>query len=181
MNKAISVSLAKIDYDFGKPYIKIIAHNPYGYKFTQFFLTVYSIEDGEWKERYFDASTTIADHEDIALRLPVESLSEVTKPSIYYITLKSENEGGELDVELYLSDIHDVYHCLLDGILNTSKCGDVDDDLIKKYLILYAHQQALTDGDIDVAKEMFKLMRDCFTKCGTGGRPNIKCGCNGKY
>lgn len=25
MNKAISVSLAKIDYDFGKPYMKIIA------------------------------------------------------------------------------------------------------------------------------------------------------------
>lgn len=25
MNKAISISLAKIDYDFGKPYMKIIA------------------------------------------------------------------------------------------------------------------------------------------------------------
>jgi hypothetical protein len=30
MNKAISVSLAKIDYDLGKPYIKIIADCPVG-------------------------------------------------------------------------------------------------------------------------------------------------------
>jgi hypothetical protein len=36
MSKAISVSLAKIDYDLGEPYIKIIADCPLGYEFTLF-------------------------------------------------------------------------------------------------------------------------------------------------
>jgi hypothetical protein len=36
MNKAISVSLAKIDYDLGNPYIKIIAHCPTDYEVTMF-------------------------------------------------------------------------------------------------------------------------------------------------
>ena len=39
MNKAISSLAKKIDYDAGKPYIKIIADNPMGYVFTKFIIT----------------------------------------------------------------------------------------------------------------------------------------------
>ena len=50
MNKAISISLAKVDYDLGQPYIKIIADNPQGYQFTQCIIEVHPIIDGDWGE-----------------------------------------------------------------------------------------------------------------------------------
>jgi hypothetical protein len=59
MNKAISISLAKIDYDAGKPHIKIIADNPMGYVFTKCIITVYSVDGNKYNIKQFDASSII--------------------------------------------------------------------------------------------------------------------------
>ena len=89
MNKAISISLAKIDYDLGQPYIKIIADNPHGYQFTQCIIEVHPIIDGNWGEvKRFDVSSLLEGREDINMSLPVSALEGASSPAIYDIYLK---------------------------------------------------------------------------------------------
>lgn len=178
MNKAISISLAKIDYDAGKPYIKIIADNPMDYIFTKFIITVYLVDGNKYEVKRFDASSTISGQEDIILTLPISILEGIEGPAIYDIQIASESDLDEIQDRLYLSDANYVYRELLDELLSEEKCLDIDDSLIKKYLILYGHQQALQAGDLEVAKELFLLMNKGFSKCGNANVKSINCGCN---
>lgn len=176
--KAISISLAKIDYDFDKPYIKIIADNPMGYVFTKFIITVYLVDGSKYKVKRFDASSTISGQEDIILTLPVSILEGIEGPAIYDIQMASESDLDEIQDRLYLSDANYVYRELLNDLLSEEKCLDIDNSLIKKYLILYGHQQALQAGDLEVAKELFLLMNKGFSKCGNTNVKSVNCGCN---
>lgn len=178
MNKAISISLAKVDYDAGKPYIKIIADNPTGYVFTKFIITVYLVDGHKYEVKKFDATSTIVGQEDIVLTLPVSALEGIDGPAIYDIEISSENSTEEIQDRLYLSDAQYVYRELLNELLSEEKCLDIDDSLIKKYLILYGHQQALQAGDLEVAKELFLLMNKGFSKCGNANVKSVNCGCN---
>ena len=185
MNKAISISLAKVDYDLGQPYIKIIADNPHGYQFTQCIIEVHPIIDGNWGEiKRFDVSSLLEGREDINMVLPVSALEGTSSPAIYdiYLTAEHSSDSGKpvLEDRLYLSDIHGVYRHLMDGLLNTDKCSGVSDDLIKKYLLLYGHQAALESGDLDIAKDYFKLMHQGFSKCGSTNN-SINCGCHDRH
>lgn len=175
--KAISVSLAKIDYDLGQPYIKIIADCPSGYEFTLFHITVHMIQDDKWVTKYFDASQVLAGQDRTTMSFPVSYLPEVSGPAIYEIELKAEEkeEYTEIFDKLILSDVYHTYRNLLDGLLSSDRCDPLSDELIKKYLILYGHQQALKQ-DLDIAKELFKLLHSNFTKCGDNGR-TVNCGC----
>ena len=95
MNKAISVSLAKIDYDLGKPYIKIIADCPYDYVFTGFFITVLIPVDKDWEEYRYDASTVVESQKRLVTPFPIEALVEVkNRPAIYQIRLVAEDPDG---------------------------------------------------------------------------------------
>ena len=178
MNKAISISLAKIDYDLGKPYIKIIADNPMGYVFTKFIITVYLVDGNKYEVKKFDATSTIEGQEDIVLTLPVSALAGIDGPAVYDIEISSENDIEEIQDRLYLSDAQYVYRELLNELLSEEKCLDINDSLIKKYLILYGHQQALQAGDLEVAKELFLLMNKGFSKCGNANVKSVNCGCN---
>lgn len=177
-NKAISVSLAKIDYDLGEPYIKMIAGCPSGYEFTLFHISVHMIENGEWVTKYFDVSSALAGQSNASIALPVSYLPGVSGPAIYEIELKAEDviSYEEIFDSLILSDVYYVYRDLLDGLLSSDRCDPLSDELIKKYLILYGHQQALQE-DLDIAKELFKLLHKNFTKCGNNGRV-VNCGCH---
>lgn len=180
--KAISVSLAKIDYDLGQPYIKIIADNPHNYTFKKCIIEVHPIINGDWGEiKRFDISTLLADRENINMVLPVSALDGMSYPAIYDIYLMAEHIDDYnkplIKDRLCLSDIHGVYRHLMDGLLSTDKCSGVSDDLIKKYLLLYGHQAALESGDLDIAKDYFKLMHQGFSKCGSTNN-SINCGCH---
>jgi len=178
-NKAISVSLAKIDYDFGKPVIKIIADCPLDYTFDRMDIITYEVDGSDWKRLQFDASGLIADKNDIVFYLPVESLEGVVGPCIYDIYIHAtDGFTEEIYDRIYLSDVHGVYRHLLDGMLNQGNCEAMSDDLMQKYLMLYGHQQALQAGDLEIAKELFKLMHKGFSKCGNSGRTETNCGCN---
>ena len=88
-----------------------------------------------------------------------------------------EHDKPVLKDHLMLSDIHGVYRHLMNGLLDADKCSGVSDDLIKKYLLLYGHQAALESGDLDIAKDYFKLMHQGFSKCGSTNN-SINCGCH---
>lgn len=182
MNKAISISLAKIDYDLGQPYIKIIADCPYDYTFTGFFITVLIPTEKDWEEYRYDASAVVETQKRIIAPFPVSALSDVAdRPAIYQIKLIAEDADGlQITDELLLSDAHHIYRYLLDHLLNTSTCTEVSDDALQKYLVLYGHEKALQAGDLDVAKDLFKIMHKGFKKCGGFERSSINCGCYDK-
>ena len=182
MNKAISISLAKVDYDLGQPYIKIIADNPHDYTFTKCIIEVHPISNGNWEDvKRFDVSMLLKGREDINMVLPVSALDGMSSPAIYDIYLMAEHKTDHsepiLSDRLYLSDIHGVYRHLMDGLLDADKCSGVSDDLIKKYLLLYGHQAALEAKHLDIAKDYFKLMHQGFSKCGSTNN-SINCGCH---
>jgi hypothetical protein len=70
---------------------------------------------------------------------------------------------------------------MMDGLMDTDKCAGVSDDVVKKYLMLYGHQQALQAREIEIAKEYFKLMYNGFSKCGSVSRSGSNCGCHDRY
>ena len=53
-------------------------------------------------------------------------------------------------------------------------CTEISDEAIRKYLLLYGHQSALTCGDDEVAERYFILINKCFDKCGSS---KSNCGC----
>ena len=176
-NKAISVSLAKIDYNLGKPHIYILADCPNGYQFCRFDIIVHMYQAGQWIDKQYDVAGLIASKNDVVLDLPVENLSGVSGPSIYRIILEAidTTTNDEIEDELFLSDVHGLYRNIVNGLTEDLTCNSVPDDIIKQYLILYAHEAALASGDLDVAKDLFKLAHNAFSKCGHSLQGDFGC------
>lgn len=181
MSKAISVSLAKIDYDLGEPYIKIIASCPQGSKFVLFTITANMLTGNTYQQYQYDASSSIVNEEgQIAIRLPIKQLKGVEGPGIYEINLQAEDistsEKGEI-TNLILSDVSHVYQWLSKALLNTDDCYKISDELIQKYLMLFAHEQAMANLRLEEAKEYFKLIYKGFSKCGVFNQSRSHCNC----
>lgn len=183
MSQAITIDLAKIEYDLGEPHLKIMASTPSGYEFIQLIVTVYTL-DGE--NHTYDISTIIGGEVNIAVDLPISSLSGVSGPAIYEIQIGADEQygkpltGAAIYDRMYLSDVHAIYRDVMNGIMDCDPCNKLSDDIIKKYLMLYGHQSAIQSGDLDVAKEFFMLMHKNFTKCGNKTR-TVNCCCNDKH
>lgn len=88
-----------------------------------------------------------------------------------------------LIADAYISDVSHAYHCLMDDILSLqAKCADkeIQDRVIRNYLMLYAHQEALRLGYIDEATKWFNLIDNCFTgicKKSKSRDVRVDCGC----
>lgn len=76
----------------------------------------------------------------------------------------------ELTESMICSDVNYAYRCMLDDILKDDPCEKVSDDAIRKYLLLYGHQAALTVEDMETAETYFKLIGNCFEKCPANER-----------
>ena len=128
----------------------------------------------------------------------------VTVPEIYKVELTAYHnpeiqEDEDLDpcdahpkvltAEAYISDVSKAYYCLSQDILSAAGsdgqglCGndEVMDRVIRNYLILYAHQEAMHLHYLDDARKYFTLLQRCFSVCG--GEPQFMGGscklCNG--
>ena len=88
----------------------------------------------------------------------------------------------ELHAQAYISDVSKVYTCLMNDILSMGAdlCNnsDVTDRLIRNYLILYAHQEAMHMRELPEARKYFTLLQNCFSNCGEGQVTSCKL-CNG--
>ena len=74
------------------------------------------------------------------------------------------------------SDLNFVYQCILGNIVNqTDDCVGVSDDVIRNYLFLYGHVQAMEHRHFETAQEYFKVLVRRFHKCGS---KHDKCACN---
>lgn len=114
------------------------------------------------------------------IRIPLEDLG-IAEPAMYYATLKSSNGNADeqpLITELVASDVNYAYQCMLDEVLKLDKCSVLSDDMIRKYLLLYGHQSAMFVNHDETAKEYFKLISNCFSKCSTSvPKGTSSCGC----
>lgn len=146
----------------------------------------------------------IKDQIDWTVRIPLDEALDVKDPGIYYATFlaafdwdlwKEDNPewetycevdlptGEPLEATATTSDVNFAYRCMLDDLMHdsgTCGCPQVSDEAIRKYLILYGHQAALTTGDTEVAEVYFRLLNNCFNKCGAPerrGEPHKGCGC----
>lgn len=177
--KAISISLAKVDYNLGKPHIYILADCPRDFEFWRFELVAYMLKAGKWETIHFDLSNQIHGQKGIVLNLPVENLPGVESPAMFRIFLKAAHVSpleciDDIEDSIILSDIHGVYRNILHELMCDDGCN-VSDEAIKQFLVLYAHEAAMAAGDLDIAQEMFKLAHANFSKCGSTVDHN--CGC----
>lgn len=151
-----------------------------------------------------DETQFITDKTDWVVRIPLKEALDVDKPGIYDATFtatfnrelwedehpdwqewcESDLPDGENLIETATtSDVNFAYRCMLDDLLQEScgcSCPQVSDEAVRKYLILYGHQAALTTGDDEVAEVYFKLLSNCFNRCGNNersGAPHKGCGC----
>jgi hypothetical protein len=91
----------------------------------------------------------------------------------------------EIHTTAYISDVSNVYNCLMKDIVAMGEdlCGNSEslDRLIRNYLILYAHQEALKLRELADAKKYSTLLQSCFTTCGSGDNTCHVCNTCSQY
>lgn len=181
--KAITVDLAKIDYNAGEPYLHLNISAPYSYTFSQVHITVCTPKKADTYWNVIDDDIIGKKNARTGIKLSDLFENGDYQYSIFKIYLKatSSTEGNNpLTRELWVSDVHGIYRFLIDELLNSSDCSDISNEVIQKYLLLYGHQQALSEQDLPTAMEFFTLMHQGFTKCNNFSRTVSNCGCYDK-
>ena len=162
---------------------------PKEYFFNFLQLTVYRLgEDGKFHTTIFQLQPALFNSEESkcqkhwTVRLPLSKIG-VSEPAMYEASLKAElceeyeEEDfldGELEANMVCSDVNHAYYYMIDSILSMGdRCANLSDDAIRNYLILYAHQAALSQHDIETAQTYFKLILQKFDHCGNGPRPRV--------
>ena len=93
-----------------------------------------------------------------------------------------------IEEKIHISDVSKAFDCLIDDIYAYDSTGnsDIQDRVIRNYLILYGHQQALIREDYhDESVKLFNLLNNCFKKCSGDrndkGSISSGCGCYQVY
>lgn len=187
----ITISLFRVSTD--SKYLDMIFDCPMEYYFNSLILEVRYVENNTFKSKQFDLSNAlfkdpetgevITTQKHWIVRLPLEKL-DIMVPAIYIGHLKadlvdSEEPINTLSDTMICSDVNKAYRCMLDELLVAEgSCEDaVSDEVIRKYLLLYGHQAALSVEDLEYAQIYFKLIGKCFNSCGASNRPGCGCGC----
>lgn len=195
-NKAISISLFSVSSGFGdnnKKALKLIIDCPHGYVFKKCLLDV---KIGDNQTDYYDLSAALfgdaqssddkTDHWNIVI--PLEMLG-ITSNAIYKIYLEASEQsideetgkiiyGDTITDTAWTSDVDGTFECMIAHILNSDPCEAVSDEVIRNYLILFGHQAALRESNLDEAWEYFKLLKNCFHKCGNEHTSKVSpCNC----
>ena len=206
MDKAIEIEELRVSSN--GEHIEFIINCPSDYKFSKFTVQVYgdtevySIAESLF---YDEQGEYITDTNNRFMGQVPVYLFGVSGPSMYEILIEAyhiddeEHSEDELVFEesqyqkfppvistvAVISDVSNVYACLMDDILSLDvKCVDktIQDRVIRNYLILYAHEQALRLNLVDEAYRWFKILKNCFSPCNNNQccdkAPSINdCGC----
>lgn len=152
-------------------------------------LNVIDFATGQRREVDFDITDAIltnnADQTKWEGRLILSELG-INYPAIYTLTFTALCKGKE-DIKsvnsAICSDVNYVYNCLLEDIITDCDCcsngGELSDNAIRNYLILYGHNAAMWQRDYTTAEEYFKILSRCFKNCGCSNKSVTKnCGCS---
>lgn len=186
-NPAISVTVFRVTSGHGEANekaIDLIVDCPTNYAFTDCILDVTrsdnAVDSYDLSGAIFNGG--LENHWNIII--PLGRLG-ITDNAIYKMQLKAKEykintttngdgeekseviwEDSELSEIIYTSDVEGTFNCMLSHILNSNECGELPDDVIRNYLILFGHQAALREHNVELAWEYFKLLNNCFDKCG---------------
>lgn len=182
--KNISINLFRISSD--SKYLDIIIQAPADYVFKQFNLEVRFIKNSNFTSIYFNLSDVLIKNESInklMYRIPLSSLNEIDVNAIFigsFVTINPET-FEEIEDTAYCSNVNNIYLEILDDIMNLkNECSNISDDTIRNYLLLYGHESAMAQGDMDTALEYYKILINHFNKCGTLNR-HCSTGCGSKH
>lgn len=200
MNKSkICINLFRISSDSKN--LDMIFNCPNDYYFNSLQLEVRFLENNAFKSMFFDLSnalfsnngTPITDKYEWTVRLPLDKLG-IQVPAIYIGTFKIQSDSAEsddctcldgvcLEDTAVCSDVNYAYKCMLKDLLElTDPCPEISDELVRKYLLLYGHQAAMSSKDFEIAEEFFRHIVNCFGNCPgyspCGCKKPKKSGCN---
>lgn len=186
----ICINLFRVSSD--SKYLDMIFSCPESYYFTSLFLEVRFLSGSKFVSSNFDVSNAlfmhdgepIEDKREWTVRIPLEKLG-IDFPAIYKGTFKIsrllQQEQSECEPQIdcncqddscledhaICSDVNQAYKCMLKELMKLEEpCFEISDELVRKYLLLYGHQSALTLGDYEIAERYFKLIINCFDDCG---------------
>lgn len=142
------------------------------------------IIDGPDEQRYFNRHFYSGQVKIEDLGVDVPEIYEINIEAWHnpYADSEEENEMEKNDcwtpdpvinVHAYISDVSKAYTCMMDDILAMGSgekiCEDSEltDRIIRNYLILYAHQEAMHMHEIYEARKYFTFLNKCFNKCST--------------
>ena len=193
MNNTISVTLFRVSNDSN--YLDMIFECPKGARFDSFILDVRYVGKAAMKRERFDLTNSffkdsngdLIDKQKWVIRMPLSAIDMQDTPAIYTAQLHASYIEEETQIDsctMVCSDVNYAYRCMLKDILDNScnKCACesvISDDTILKYILLYGHQAALNVEDYMMAETYFKIIGNCFSKCGDKNysREN-PCGCH---
>lgn len=118
----------------------------------------------------------------IATRIDLEEALHVTDPAMYQITLSAHSleSNDTAEIVALCSDVHNVYDYLVQEILASAGscdgCVSINSELYVKYLLLWAHLQAMQHKHAADALNLFNIINKNYRRCGGQG-PTIGCGC----
>lgn len=175
----IDLSIFRVSTDGN--FLEVIAECPYDFEFISFQINIPT----DFKKKEFEIyQINIPQNQNkLIIKIPISSFNQ--NIHLYQATFKAhikEDPIKEWNVEEFTlqavcSDVNFVYDYLLDDVINlTSFCSNKEsyDRLIKNYLILYAHQEAMRLNHIYDALYFYNILLNNFKKCGNFDRFNQK-------
>lgn len=185
----IEIELCRVSSD--SKWLDLIFNTPNGYQVTSLQITAHSLSDNNLVEttREFvkiseedigEGTITKNDDQNRYVRRILLKPFQVG-PAMYCVHITARPIEGDpddrIDAEAWCSDVNSVYYEIVDDLLRLGEhCSDISNDAIKKYLILYGHQTAMYNGELDAAKMLFKILVKNFSNCGNTSRVAGNCG-----
>lgn len=118
----------------------------------------------------------------VATRIDIEQALNIKEPAMYQVTMTAHSTTSSDTAEIIAmcSDVHNVYEYLVQEILATAQscdgCAKPSSELYMKYLLLWAHLQAMMLKQVTDALTLFQIINKNYRRCGGKG-PIIGCGC----
>lgn len=177
----IQINLLRITPD--SKYLEFSVECPINYTFTKLYIKKYSSTTILPTVDASNLFTTNPNSTTQVMRINVDAIGGI---GMFQVTFGLTGTEVVDDTIAICSDVNNVYAFLMDSILNMQvNCMSEDDYqlLIKNYLFLYAHLEAMRLERFDEAGLYYDILINNFTNCGNdsrslGTRVISNCGCN---
>lgn len=96
---------------------------------------------------------------------------------LYQVEVHWQNEDEDPKTDIFfISDVEFAYHCITSQLLSMGDCcADIPEGVIRAYLLLFGHHQAMQYKDFPKAEYFYqKLIQLCKGRCYTPNPCNCK-------
>lgn len=196
--KSINISLFRVSAD--SKYLDIMFELPGMYKLTNMTVRIYQYTgcDKDYQISEFEPNIENLDQSDFTIRLSLNENQpdgleiKPFTPIICQLELNAKvikeyedsldcDDLTEIQAFALASDVNFVFDDLMNDVLTMGDCGEPSSDLMRNYMILFAHQEAMRLSKIEEAKKYYKILAKKFNSCCNNNKSysnsSIGCGC----